>query len=109
MKTASGVESTVELEEVSSPLENPEPVQPAAQSFEDMSLSVKDHAQAVLTEQVQAWLAEEGRLIMEYETQKMLRESYAKVVENVVWKVVPEMAEEMLRAEIQKLTKELEN
>ena len=72
-------------------------------------LQLGELATAALNEQIRIWLAEEGRLIMEHEARKALQETYDKVVQDVVWKVVPEMAEEMLRAEIRKLTEELEN
>jgi len=66
-------------------------------------------ATVALNEQIRLWLAEEGRLIMEHEARKALRETQSKLVSDAVWKVVPEMAEDMLRAEIRKLTEELES
>jgi len=72
-------------------------------------LDLNAMATVALNEQIRLWLAEEGRLIMEHEARKALRDTQGKLIEDVVWKVVPEMAEEMLRAEIRKLTEELEN
>lgn len=82
---------------------------PAGEGMGLAGLDLNAMATVALNEQIRLWLAEEGRLIMEHEARKALRDTQGKLIEDVVWKVVPEMAEEMLRAEIRKLTEELEN
>jgi len=84
-------------------------IDPAGDGVGLAGLDLNAMATVALNEQIRLWLAEEGRLIMEHEARKALRETQGKLIEDVVWKVVPEMAEEMLRAEIRKLTEELEN
>ncbi|MBR58883.1 MAG: hypothetical protein CMH54_12805 [Myxococcales bacterium] len=75
---------------------------------------VEDHVdvQAVLTpkteELVSKWLEEHGAEVVARETRAYLEKTAPTVLAEVAWKVVPELAEDIIRAEIARLGQENE-
>ncbi len=69
----------------------------------------RDTYELALSDSIQTWLAEEGRAIFEHEVRSYVQESGERILHEVAWRVVPELAESLLRKEIRRITEEMEN
>jgi CheY-like chemotaxis protein len=69
----------------------------------------KDAYDLAVSDSIQTWLAEEGRAIFEHEVRSYVQESGERILHEVAWRVVPELAESLLRKEIRRITEEMEN
>ena len=69
----------------------------------------RDTYELALSDSIQTWLAEEGRAIFEHEVRSYVQESGERILHEVAWRVVPELAETLLRKEIRRITEEMEN